>query len=262
MTIFLKYKLSWAVSCPSVFGFLTKSFSLPTSKTIKYRKLLIVPLEVFLYVGTKLSYWLVCLDCYCLYPVILEAKTLPLCISLVQESTLLVHSVIMMYCCACHSSLGRCNSHLAVVLHPTKRSLLQYLSSKSYNMLFEPENSLDLKFSSVWTHNTSSDVPKVLLLNVEVFCDVMLCCWANSSQHFKTSWHLQLHLLCLHLLILMMKALWSFKMLGTTYPATQCNIPEHLNLWEHSTSHCPKTQYCNSDDNACWQSLWFEDANC
>lgn len=195
-----------------------------------------------------------CLDCYCLYPRILEVKTQLLCISPVRESMLLVHLAIRMYCCACHSSLGKCSSHPAVFLHPTNRPLLQNMSNKNYTVV-KSDNNLDLNCSPTKTQNARFDVLKLVLLKFQVFWDVM-CYWVHSFQYFRGSY--------LHLLGTYWPKWWRHcdpSKCCNYLPMTLHNIPEDLNLAEHRTFHCPNAQYCDFEENACSYSLWFEDVD-
>jgi len=66
----------------------------------------------------------------------------------------------------------------------------------------------------------------VVLLRIQVFWDVALCCWVSGSQHLKGTW-------CLHRQgssrawrIL----LGSFETSRNTHPSTQCHTPEEFKL--------------------------------
>jgi hypothetical protein len=92
----------------------------------------------------------------------------------------------------------------------------------------------------------SCAVLRAVLLETQVFWDVMLCHWASGSQCFAAS---QFLLLQGQAWTLMTTALWSFEMSGSTNPMTQCHIPEtwiyksesfHLHFL-HGTIHtCPE----------------------
>jgi hypothetical protein len=62
-----------------------------------------------------------------------------------------------------------------------------------------------------------------VLLRIQDFWDVTLCCWVTNSHHAGS---------ILNCLIL--KALHSFKISRTTHPVTECDIPEDMNSRDNS----------------------------
>lgn len=69
------------------------------------------------------------------------------------------------------------------------------------------------------------ELPTAVLPNIQVFCDVTLCCWINSSLDTLTH-------MCKH----------PCKNMGTIYTKTECNYPAHLYLqiqsWKHKIKQC------------------------
>ena len=62
------------------------------------------------------------------------------------------------------------------------------------------------------------------LLKVQVFLDVVPCCWVCSSWHFEQSWCLH-HSVFLTCSTLKVKALQSCELSGNTHPLTQNHVP-------------------------------------
>jgi hypothetical protein len=79
-----------------------------------------------------------------------------------------------------------------------------------------------VKWSTTHRFTVMSEVLKSVVLKIQVVWDVMLCCWKSLG------------------LLVNMKTLWSFKVLGTNHPAAQHHILEdldHLHIFYCGHAH-------------------------